>query len=84
MDCNSKLFLEFSLLKEIMLKEKQTLKFRLDHDDEFLKDTEDLNRTTFGEMLYTLTKDLNKKELLDMSDQDMIKHIQVLQIKERQ
>ena len=29
MDCNSKLFLEFSLLKEIMLKEKQTLKFRL-------------------------------------------------------
>ena len=45
MDCNSKLFLEFSLLKEIMLKEKQTLKFRLDHDDEFLKDNEDLNLT---------------------------------------
>lgn len=84
MDCNSKLFLEFSLLKEVMNKENQNLKFRLDNDEEFSKDTDDLNQVTFGSMLYTITKDLSKKELLDMTDQDMVKHIQVLQIKERE
>lgn len=84
MDCNSKLFLEFSLFKEIMTKENENLKFRLENDDDFEKSTEDLNNVTFGQMIYTITKGLTNKELLDMTDEDMTKHIQVLQIKERE
>ena len=84
MDCNSKLFLEFSLLKEVMMKENNNLKFRLDNDDSFDKSTDDLDSVTFGQMIYTISKNLSKKELLDMTDSDMVKHIQVLQIKERE
>lgn len=83
MDYNDRLFLELSLLYETIKKENSNLKFRLDNDEEFTKDTYDLDNVTFGRMLYCLTKGLTNKELLDMSDDEMVRHIQVLQITEK-
>lgn len=84
MDCNSKLFLELGMLWETIDKENKELKFRLDNDDEFDKPTDELAETTFGQLLYTIVKDLTNKEMLDLTDEEMTKHIQKLQIKERE
>ncbi len=48
----------------------------------FKNQQEDLDSVSFGQLLYTLTKGLSPKELLDMSDSEMVRHIQKLQIKE--
>ena len=84
MDCNSKLFLEFSLLYDIIRNENKSLKFRLDNSDDFDKSTDDLNNVTFAQVLYTITKGLDNKELLDMTDEEMTLHIQKLQLKEKE
>lgn len=84
MDCNSKLYMELSVLHDIIQKESNNLKFRLDNDESFEKSTEDLDNVTFGKLIYTITKGLTNKELLDMTDEEMTKRIQVLQISERE
>lgn len=84
MDYNNKLYKELAILVDIIEAENEKLKFRLENDPDFQKSTEDLDGVSFGQLLYTLTKGLTPKELLDMSDSEMIKHIQKLQIKERE
>lgn len=84
MDYNNKLYKELAILVDIIEAENEKLKFRLENDPNFQKSTEDLDTVSFGKLLYTLTKGLTPKELLDMSDSEMVKHIQKLQIKERE
>jgi hypothetical protein len=78
------LLMELKILKNIMSDSAQSLKFRLDNDDEFAKDTSFLEEDiTFGTILHALTKDISKSDLLLMSDADMLKHIHKIQVIEK-
>lgn len=78
------LLIELKILKNIMTESAQSLKFRLDNDDDFGKDTSFLaEEITFGTILHALTKDLNKTDLLLMSDVEMLEHIHKIQILEK-
>lgn len=76
--------MELRILKETMANSKKSLKKRLDEDEEYNKDTSFLDTDiTFGSLLYTITKNLSKDQLINMSDKDMLAHINKLEIIEK-
>lgn len=78
------LIMELRILKETMTNSKKSLKKRLDEDEEYNKDTSFLDTDiTFGSLLYTITKNLSKDQLINMSDKDMLAHINKLEIIEK-
>ena len=81
---NTQILSEISLLEKTMNTSKLQLKWRLENEDvEYnIKDLE--RSTTFGEILYTISIGLSPKQLLDISDEQMIKHIQKVQLKEKE
>ena len=81
---NTQILSEISLLEKTMKTSKLQLKWRLENEDvEYnIKDLE--RSTTFGEILYTISRGLSPKELLDISDEQMVKHIQKVQLKEKE
>lgn len=81
---NTQVLSEISLLEKTMNTSKLQLKWRLENEDvEYnIKDLE--RSTTFGEILYTISRGLSHKELLDISDEQMVKHIQKVQLKEKE
>lgn len=81
---NTQILSEISLLEKTMNTSKLQLKWRLENEDvEYnIKDLE--RSTTFGEILYTISRRLSPKQLLDISDEQMIKHIQKVQLKEKE
>lgn len=81
---NTQILSEISLLEKTMNTSKLQLKWRLENEDvEYnIKDLE--RSTTFGEILYTISRGLSPKELLDISDEQMVKHIQKVQLKEKE
>ena len=81
---NAQILREISLLEKTMNTSKLQLKWRLENED-IEYDIKDLERsTTFGEILYTISRGLSPKQLLDMSDEQMVKHIQKVQLKEKE
>ena len=78
---NTQVLSEISLLEKTMNTSKLQLKWRLENEDvEYnIKDLE--RSTTFGEILYNISRGLSPKELLDISDEQMVKHIQKVQLK---
>ena len=81
---NTQVLSEISLLEKTMNTSKLQLKWRLENEDvEYnIKDLE--RSTTFGEILYTIRRGLSPKELLDISDEQIVKHIQKVQLKEKE
>ena len=81
---NTQILSEISLLEKTMNTSKLQLKWRLENEDvEYnIKDLE--RSTTFGEILYTISWGLSPKELLVISDEQMVKHIQKVQLKEKE
>ena len=81
---NTQILSEVSLLEKTMNSSKLQLKQRLENEDvEY--NIKDLERpTTFGEILYTISRGLSPKQLLDISDEQMVKHIQKVQLKEKE
>lgn len=78
------LLMEVKILQKVMTESSKSLKFRLDNDDNFSKDTSFLDENvSFGRILFTITKDLSKNDLLTFSDSEMLKHIQKVQIIEK-
>lgn len=78
------LIMELRILKETMTNSKKSLKKRLDEDEDYDKDTSFLDTdVTFGSLLYTITKNLSKDQLVNMSDKDMLAHINKLEIIEK-
>lgn len=76
--------MELRILKETMTNSKKSLKKRLDEDEDYDKDTSFLDTdVTFGSLLYTITKNLSKDQLVNMSDKDMLAHINKLEIIEK-
>ncbi|MDR1019011.1 MAG: hypothetical protein LBM02_09975 [Lachnospiraceae bacterium] len=81
---NNEIFMEIGILNRIMNESSKSLKFRLDNDDNFDKDTSFLDDDiSVGRLLYAITKDLSKNDLLLFSDAEMLKHIQKVQIIEK-
>lgn len=81
---NTQVLSEISLLEKTMNTSKLQLKWRLENEDvEYnIKDLE--RSTTFGEILYAISRGLSPKQLLDISDEQLIKHIQKVQLKEKE
>lgn len=78
------LIMELRILKETMTNSKNLLKKRLDEDENYNKDTSFLEADVcFGNVLYTITKNLSKEQLMNMSDKDMLAHINKLEIIEK-
>lgn len=78
------LIMELRILKETMVASKKSLKKRLDEDEAYDKDTSFLDTdVTFGSLLYTITKNLSKEQLISMTDEDMLAHINKLEIIEK-
>ena len=76
--------MEIRILKKNIMDSNKSLKFRLDNDEDFDKDTSFLdNEITFGNILHILTKNLSKEQLMDMTDKEMLKHINKIQIIEK-
>jgi len=76
--------MELRILKETMAASKKSLKKRLDEDESYNKDTSFLDTDiTFGNLLYTITKNLSKEQLVNMPDKDMLAHINKLEIIEK-
>lgn len=76
--------MELRILKETMVVSKKSLKKRLDEDEAYDKDTSFLDTdVTFGSLLYTITKNLSKEQLISMTDEDMLAHINKLEIIEK-
>lgn len=84
------LLIELKILKKIMTDSAQVLKFRLDNaqtedNTHFKVDTSFLDEeVTFGAILFALTRTLSHADLLNMSDVDMLKHIQKIQVIEKE
>jgi hypothetical protein len=80
------LLIELKILKDIMADSAKVLKFRLDNTDSEVKvDTSFLDEEiTFGSLLFALTRTLSHADLLNMSDKDMLKHIQKIQVIEKE
>ena len=81
---NIQLLSELSLLEETMNNSKLQLKLRLESEDVGYNITDLSRDTTFGEIIYTLGKGLDPKQLLDITDTQMITHIQRIQLKEKE
>ena len=81
---NTQILSEISLLEKTTNTSKLQLKWRLENEDvEYnIKDLE--RSTTFGEILYAISRGLSPKELLDISDEQIVKHIQKVQLKEKE
>lgn len=78
------ILMEIRILKKNIMDSNKSLKFRLDNDEDFDKDTSFLdNEITFGNILHILTKNLSKEQLMDMTDKEMLKHINKIQIIEK-
>lgn len=78
------LIMELRILKETMVASKKSLKKRLDEDESYDKDTSFLDTdVTFGSLLYTITKNFSKEQLISMTDKDMLAHINKLEIIEK-
>lgn len=82
---NTQIISELNLLNKTIDSSKIELRWRLgkeENSDFKLNKIE--GHTSFGELLYAITKDLSKTQLLNISDKDMIKHIQLIQLKEKE
>lgn len=78
------ILMEIRILKKNIMDSNKSLKFRLGNDEDFDKDTSFLdNEITFGNILHILTKNLSKEQLMDMTDKEMLKHINKIQIIEK-
>ena len=84
------LLIELKILKTIMTDSAQVLKFRLDNTTtedtyNFKVDTSFLDEeVTFGRLLFALTRNLSHDDLLNMTDVEMKKHIQKIQVIEKE
>lgn len=79
------LLMEFKILGNTMNESKKALKKRLDDDPEFVKSTEFLSgEVRFGEIINAITKTLTQKQLTDMTDKEMLKHIHKIQVLEKE
>lgn len=78
------ILMEIRILKKNIMDSNKSLKFRLDNDEDFDKDTSFLDdEITFGNILHLLTKNLSKDQLMDITDKEMLKHINKIQIIEK-
>lgn len=79
------ILMELKILKKVLEDSSKSLKFRLDNDNDFEKDTSFLEENiSFGRLLYSITKDLTNNDLLTLSDDELVKHIQKIQIIEKE
>jgi len=80
------LFLEFERYKAIIIEEElKDLVFTATDEDYNVVDTKDTHKVSFGDLLTRLLVELkyDQKKIRDTTDQEYIKIIQKLQLKER-
>lgn len=61
-------------IKDEIFNEILLLKARMQRDSRF--------KITFGQVIFALTRRIDRKDLLEISDDDFIKHIQKIQVLE--
>lgn len=78
------ILMELKILKKIIGDSQLSLHFRLDNDEDFEKDISFLKEeVSFGRILSTLTRNLTQEDMLKMNDVEMLKHIQKIQVIEK-
>lgn len=78
------ILMELKILKKIIEDSQLSLHFRLDNDEDFDKDISFLKEeVTFGRVLSALTRNLTQEDMLKISNTEMLKHIQKIQVIEK-
>ena len=77
------ILLELKILKKVITDSNESLKFRLegttsDIDLDYLSE-----EVTFGRLIFAITRGLQQSRLLEMTDEELLKHIQKVQILEK-
>lgn len=77
------ILLELKILKKVLTDSNESLKFRLegttsDVDLDYLSE-----EVTFGRLIFAITRGLQQSRLLEMTDEELLKHIQKVQILEK-